>query len=859
MPSTPLAFSSTVPAPVPLRPSKPSTSSTSQKSPGLVVIPDGKLDSPATEAAKRGVLRDSFFAAWKNDAASTEMDSPEEMQKKDPLGIQIWKLYSKTKTQLPNQERMDNLSWRMMSMNLKRQERERASIKYEQEKTKKKGGAVGPSGIAQLRRAVEQDTAHWSQPVTSNGNTVNLDDVIMPNSVSSPAGLSRSPSTDPNTSATTGSTGPLSKNLALKENDLNPARASAPSHAPFKNTRATEFGYIPRHVRKTSVDERRPPKRPAEASPQVIPIHATGVPETSDFGFQNYSLDGNASQNDGRGQDHPDLFLTTFNLDNNDQMIHSAPPFQNQFNFESMDQQAHNPYAHFYGNTSMGQTIASVDYTSPSGSASTFPSTASTPQPLSEHDRILYTQGKDSFSRRRPPPSVSTANRTVPISNSIQPSVMSNPAQTSLPGAAFSGSTAQGIYSGQSVGLSSHVNPSHVLRPETSIQTQSGEATFSLGDSDNEDEDVANFYGFSPMNDPSLMAGGNYSWDSSRPINTSAPVTSFAGMPNAKMRTPGSAEALGQMQDWSSGGFVGEFDDGTAAASVSDIRNRGTDPRRQKIPRTISTPNAASLGHAASGPQSSPSSPPGEPAFSTAASSRPHTPGGAPKQQDDPGQAPTTCTNCFTQTTPLWRRNPEGQPLCNACGLFLKLHGVVRPLSLKTDVIKKRNRGGAGNAPVNSRAKARSRKNSTAQTVVAAAEVESPRSASGSVASGNTPSSTGTGKGGNVPIAPGPPKPSTAPSATATLSTRPKAVGTSSASSSKRQKRRSKPTTGPPAMRDTLMSNADDTSGLAIPSNQQTAHQQNQYTIGVDQIGGRSNLDELARGAHDWEWLTMSL
>ncbi|RLV90281.1 Transcriptional regulatory protein GAT1 [Spathaspora sp. JA1] len=53
------------------------------------------------------------------------------------------------------------------------------------------------------------------------------------------------------------------------------------------------------------------------------------------------------------------------------------------------------------------------------------------------------------------------------------------------------------------------------------------------------------------------------------------------------------------------------------------------------------------------------------------------------------------CSNCHTRTTPLWRRDPEGQPLCNACGLFLKLHGVVRPLSLKTDVIKKRQRGGA--------------------------------------------------------------------------------------------------------------------------------------------------------------------
>lgn len=50
------------------------------------------------------------------------------------------------------------------------------------------------------------------------------------------------------------------------------------------------------------------------------------------------------------------------------------------------------------------------------------------------------------------------------------------------------------------------------------------------------------------------------------------------------------------------------------------------------------------------------------------------------------------CSNCHTRTTPLWRRHPDGWPLCNACGLFLKLHGELRPLSLKTDVIKKRNR-----------------------------------------------------------------------------------------------------------------------------------------------------------------------
>ncbi|OAV86603.1 hypothetical protein, variant [Puccinia triticina 1-1 BBBD Race 1] len=64
-----------------------------------------------------------------------------------------------------------------------------------------------------------------------------------------------------------------------------------------------------------------------------------------------------------------------------------------------------------------------------------------------------------------------------------------------------------------------------------------------------------------------------------------------------------------------------------------------------------------------------------------------------PGSSGPPGTGGIQCLNCQTTETPLWRRDHEGRPLCNACGLFVNLHGTPRPAALSTGVIKRRNRG----------------------------------------------------------------------------------------------------------------------------------------------------------------------
>jgi GATA-binding protein len=236
----------------------------------LSTLESNKVDFYAAATATRdGVLRESIFQEWKDDASSLDTLDPEEMQKKDPLGVELWKLFSKTKSQLPNSDRLTNLSWRMMSMNLRRMEQEKLSSGNPQlpdadtriPDTGRGVNAIArpaqnaPSGIAQLHRSAA------SQIHASDHDLMNIDEFIVPSSIATPTGISPLHSDDIDfdldlsSTVTAASAIPIKQQQRLRFDDLSLARASAPSVPP--TTQRPDFSYVQRHVRKTSIDERR--------------------------------------------------------------------------------------------------------------------------------------------------------------------------------------------------------------------------------------------------------------------------------------------------------------------------------------------------------------------------------------------------------------------------------------------------------------------------------------------------------------------------------------------------------------------------------------------------------------------------
>ena len=490
----------------------------------------------------------------------------------------------------------------------------------------------------------------------------------------------------------------------------------------------------------------------------------------------NYHLNASSS-GPPQANHHLPFDLDTFDLDN-DPIINSAGPIQQHFTFSPLGSPliSNGAFNTAYSNqNSMGPPQSASNLHSPLHSS--YPSTVSTPQPIHENEHGFFGLSQSHHNLRSMQPHMQHM-----MSNPSQQQFLFDPTSDSMFSSISAGVLPNSYSQPTSFQMHGNLDPSNVM--QTDYQHPNGMSgsrpggMFTFGaDSDNEDEDPPIFNDsnmmmsqtYSPMDDPTFdIHTNNYQWDNTTADQFQHSGRSYQGGSSQKGVTIGPTEMIPSHQSWDQSGLARGH---ASAASVSDIRNRGGDPRTRKIPRTTSTPNTVGMatGMFSIRTQSSPSSPP-ESGFSSTLHSRP----GSPRLGGE-SSVPTTCTNCFTQTTPLWRRNPEGQPLCNACGLFLKLHGVVRPLSLKTDVIKKRNRGSGNSAPVGSSRskKVASRKNSVAQAIThtptsakhSVNESDSPMSASNSTAT--TPASLSMADKPVktvVAIAPGPPKPPTQPS-----------------------------------------------------------------------------------------------
>ncbi|KAF9961635.1 hypothetical protein BGZ72_002726 [Mortierella alpina] len=79
------------------------------------------------------------------------------------------------------------------------------------------------------------------------------------------------------------------------------------------------------------------------------------------------------------------------------------------------------------------------------------------------------------------------------------------------------------------------------------------------------------------------------------------------------------------------------------------------------------------------------------------------------------------CANCSQTQTPLWRKNDAGEPICNACGLYAKLHHRDRPVTMRKSKITRRRRDWGGNLAHQAQAQAQALALAHAQAQAAAA------------------------------------------------------------------------------------------------------------------------------------------
>lgn len=226
---------------------------------------DEGLCSPDDDVVNRpspdGLLGDALFPSLQS-AALDSPDSLDQLRRDDPLATQVWKFFKSTKQQLPNQQRMENLTWRMMALGMRnggrrdhqeplcpshgaRYDGRQPAAELTREPRRPAAVPNAPSGIAQLRKTSEHNGA----------DAMNIDDVFFADRPDTPPAGLMSPPPLPYRAADSPAAAATAIPIKLRRDS---AAQFVPQSLPHdQRPPDDEFDYVTRHHRKTSIDERR--------------------------------------------------------------------------------------------------------------------------------------------------------------------------------------------------------------------------------------------------------------------------------------------------------------------------------------------------------------------------------------------------------------------------------------------------------------------------------------------------------------------------------------------------------------------------------------------------------------------------
>ncbi|KAG1752920.1 hypothetical protein EDB19DRAFT_1892897 [Suillus lakei] len=669
------------PEPSPLSSNKPSSPSTIESKSAIFsdIFSDELFGSPHPDHAPSSFTSPRLSGS--PDLESTppyDEHDPEKLAKQDPLATQVWKMYARQKAHLPHAQRMENITWRMMALALKKKREEedaanKTDIKSEaavtpipdpdEERGRRIDKAMDWRAMSRSRSRISMDwrpqSRSRSRPPQStavfdhNGRESHLEGLASSPSIPIPGASAHRPYPGSSSAPRSGLSGtlpavyegqvdhdPLSFTHGLHHDQqlgqLNNSLSALNTPA-FHPSSLPSFGFhggskllpdqspkaraFPRHVRKTSFDH----------TVKREPLF-TGVSGRHQVNGKPLSPDSLIGQKRRAEAPHAESMLRAdpSNVDGNprttqepDQYVSTSPFPSTPFNFcfprdygmFDMHGGSHNEFSHMLHATD--------------DSHSSF------------HDSVSHSLNGSAYG------SSSGVNEGLSAAAAAASAAMAEGYRNLSAAANFPSDDYSHLLGLPFGNLDASVNLAqgpYTVDPTQILPVEHGDG-------------VLQSYHASPSSD-----GWGNGLTSSSTASPEPYITSSASSPPSVEGATTGPNARNQMR------------------KIASTKRITQEIRRKK---SVSSPTIGTV------PRSATSTPD--------LSTRDGSAGNTKGSSDDGDQPPTSCTNCQTTNTPLWRRDPEGQPLCNACGLFYKLHGVVRPLSLKTDVIKKRNR--ASGAP----------------------------------------------------------------------------------------------------------------------------------------------------------------